>query len=395
MKKHIVFRTLTLVVTFFILMTNALAAGIEKNVISKIIIEPAENNTITLNLLFDKDFKGNAFLQKRDIGSYHVFLPDTISGKHPQIIYKDNKDRDKINVELIEKPFVKENSKSKYVKVSVDMVDDYSIKLISGLASDYNTFLILLKGLDYPTIAIFALGTIVLLMMLNAYREAKQATKNRKTNTRCPAALLNSPSDYLRRVEKASQPKVQRTMLPKMNIKNTIKPTDRNAFDCFELPFAEDMKSGSDYEFKSTLNQASKILKEKPTLSKLRHSNPIRRSNSKNESELSMPAVEDIMQKPTKKKQTEQQPQAELLSVLNITPSKGFYLTTVQDTLALFGFINDNVFLLKKFKDLSQINLQARYYDRNGDSDIYIVRLDSYKAMIEISETSMKELAKI
>ena len=396
MKKHIVFKALTLVVTFLIIMTNSLAAGMEKNIISKIIVEPAENNTVTLNLLFDKDFKGNAFLQKRDMGSYHVFLPDTIAnGKHPQVIFKDKKDKDRINIELIEKPFIKENTKSNYVKVSVDMADDYSIKLISGLESDYNTFLIFLKGLDYPIIAIAAIAIIALLLMLNAFKEAQQAAKARRTNTRYPAALLNSPSDYLRRVERASQPKVQRTMLPKMNIKNTIKPADRNSFDCFELPFAEDMKSASDDEFRSTLNQASKILKEKPTLSKLRHTNPMNRKKTDESSELSMPAIEDVLKKPAKKKPAEPQPQAELLSVLNITPSKGFYLTTVQDTLALFGFINDNVFLLKKFKDLSQINLQARYYDRNGDSDIYIVRLDSYKAMIEISETSMKELAKI
>ena len=57
MKKHIVFKALTLVVTFLIIMTNSLAAGMEKNIISKIIVEPAENNTVTLNLLFDKDFK--------------------------------------------------------------------------------------------------------------------------------------------------------------------------------------------------------------------------------------------------------------------------------------------------------------------------------------------------
>ena len=74
---------------------------------------------------------------------------------------------------------------------------------------------------------------------------------------------------------------------------------------------------------------------------------------------------------------------AELLSVLNITQNKGFYLTTVEDTLALFGFINDNVFLLKKFRDLSQINLQARFYDKSGNNDLYIVRLDSYKPVFD------------
>lgn len=85
----------------------------------------------------------------------------------------------------------------------------------------------------------------------------------------------------------------------------------------------------------------------------------------------------------------------ELISVLNITHNKGFYLTNLEDTIALFGFVNNNVFLFNRFKDLTQINLQARFYDKNGDNDIYIVRLDSFKAMIEISDTSMKELARI
>lgn len=395
MNKHIVLKAITLVITFLVMITNAFAAGTEKNVISKIIVEPALNNTVTLNLLFDKDFKGNAFLQKRDMGSYYVFLPDTVSkGKHPQVIFKDNKDREGINIDSVEKPFIKEDVKSNYVRVSVDMADDYSIKLISGLESDYNTFLIFMKNLDYPTIAIAAISLIVLMLILNAIRETKQAAKNRRTNTRYPASFLNSPSTYLKRTEREVQPQIQRPILPKKNIRNTIKPAERNSFDCFELPFAEDMKSASEYEFKSTLNQASKMLKEKPSLSRLRHTNPINKK-SKSSSELSMPAIEDVLNIPVREKKIEQKPEAELLSVLNITPSKGFYLTTVDDTMALFGFINDNVFLLKKFKDLSQINLQARYYDRNGDNDIYIVRLDSYRAMIEISEDSMKELAKI
>ena len=102
-----------------------------------------------------------------------------------------------------------------------------------------------------------------------------------------------------------------------------------------------------------------------------------------------MPSVDELKKDEGKN----QEKKAELISILNITPNKGFYLTTVDDTMALFGFIGENVFLLQKFADLSQINLQARFYDKNGDNDVFIVRLDSYKAMIEISNDSMKELA--
>ena len=49
--------------------------------------------------------------------------------------------------------------------------------------------------------------------------------------------------------------------------------------------------------------------------------------------------------------------------------------------------------MLKKFNDLSQITLQARYYDKSGSNDLYILRLDTYKAMVEISDAEIKELA--
>ena len=155
------------------------------------------------------------------------------------------------------------------------------------------------------------------------------------------------------------------------------------------------------YEFKSTLKQTSKLLNNKSSIVKLKHTNPISNTKNNSNSELSMPLVDDVLKQDNKEKENQKtnnsfpQSKAELLSVLNITPNKGFYLTTVDDTLALFGFINDNVFLLEKFNDLSQINLQARFYDTSGSNEIYIVRLDKYKAMIEISDTSIKELAKI
>ena len=108
------------------------------------------------------------------------------------------------------------------------------------------------------------------------------------------------------------------------------------------MPFAEDIKSSNNYEFHSTLNQASKLLKEKPSLVKLRHTNPITRTNLTDASGLQMPAVEDLMPKKKTKTiniETEKPTQAELISVLNITPNKGFYLTTVDDTMKMFSYL--------------------------------------------------------
>ena len=137
------------------------------------------------------------------------------------------------------------------------------------------------------------------------------------------------------------------------------------------------------------LKQTSNMLKEKAAKSK--HSNPISKNYIEDSSELDIPIVEEI--KKTEVKNEEKVSTPELMSELHITPTKGFYLTTMDDSFALFGYVGEKIFLLQKFNDLTQINLQARFYDRNTNSDLYIVRLDSYKAMVEISDTGMKELA--
>ena len=181
---------------------------------------------------------------------------------------------------------------------------------------------------------------------------------------------------------------IKPTTLPKLNIKKTLKSIDNNSFSCFDIPLVNDTKPTQD-EFKSTLKQTSNLLKEKSAKSKL--TNPISNNFIEDSSELALPVIEKIKKKEEKAEEKNTTP--ELLSELHITPTKGFYLTTVDDSFALFGYVGEKVFLLQKFNDLTQINLQARFYDRSANKDMYIVRLDSYKALVEISDEGMKELA--
>lgn len=394
MKKNIT-RLFTIIAVFFVFAIQTFAKA-ENNTISKIIIDSPSNNNYSLNLLFDKTYKGSAFLQKLDNGSYYVYLPDTVvNGKKPKIIFKRNYDKSRINLNIEEKTYIKDKKDSNYVRISVHMADDYTLKLVSGLVSEYKTGLFSNISFDIFTLIAAIMVGIAVFLIIKVLKKCEN-TSNTNYKPSRSYAYIKAQTDYLEEIKKESEQKIQRSILPKTStVKNTLKQADKDSFDCFELPYAEDINNSNNYEFKSTLKQASKLLKEKPSLVKLRHTNPISKTNSTDVSGLQMPAVEDIIPKKEPIKRNNSQPNAELLSVLNITPNKGFYLTTVDDTLALFGFINENVFLFKKFKDLSQINLQARYYDKSGNNDIYIVRLDTYKAMIEISDTSMKELAKI
>ncbi len=397
MKKNIILKLFTVIFVFFLFCVQGFAKT-ENNLINKIVIDSTSNNNYSLNLLFNNEYKGSAFLHKIDSGSYYVFLPETQTKlKNARIIYKKKSDRDRIKLNIEQKTYLKDNKNSNYVKIKVDMADDYSIKLISGLSSEYKGG-ILPNGIDMLSIIMLGLLGFASILMLKVFKRCKTEEISTYRTPRS-YSYLKSQTEYLEEMRRRADENVKQTMIQKASQKTNIQRADKESFDCFELPFVEENNSAPNYELKSTLRQASKLLKENPSLVKLRHTNPIRRESSRDASGLQMPAVEDLVElkRTTKQKTIEPQKQenAELLSVLNITPNKGFYLTTVDDTLALFGFINDNVFLFNKFKDLAQINLQARYYDKNGNNDIYIVRIDNYKAMIEISDTSMRELAKI
>ena len=397
MKKNIIYKLFTFIFVFFLWGIQCFAET-ESNLINKIVIDSTSNNNYSLNLLFNNQYSGSAFLHKIDPGSYYVFLPETkTKGRSPKIIYKKKSDKDRIKLNIEQKSYIKDNKNSDYIRISVDMADDYSIKLISGLASEYKGG-ILASGIDFISIIMLGLLGFASFLMMKVFKQCRQVEQ---PTYRAPRSYsyLKAQTEYLEDMRRRADEKVRQTMSQRTTMRNSIKQADKESFDCFELPYVEERNTSPNYELKSTLRQASKLLKENPSLVKLRHTNPIRRETPSDSSGLQMPAVEDLIPRKEAQKQikieAEKNETAELISVLNITPNKGFYLTTVDDTLALFGFINENVFLFNKFKDLSQINLQARYYDKNGKNDIYIVRLDNYKAMIEISDNSMRELAKI
>ena len=134
-------------------------------------------------------------------------------------------------------------------------------------------------------------------------------------------------------------------------------------------------------------------------------SNPIKKQSAiveETESELDLPVLDDMQIVEStddiraSERTEDENYRPELISELKIGTDKGFYLTTVGDSsFALFGYIGEKIFFLQKFNDLTQVNLQARYYDKKDGNDLYIIKLDSYKAMLAVSDEEIKELAVI
>ena len=391
MRKNNLIKFIILGFVYFTFLLNVFAT--EQTTLSQIKILKSNDNVYTLDMGFNEEYKGKAFIQRQNEGSFFIFLPDTIiNNKNIKLLYPNKDIKESVNISIDEKTFTQEEKETNYVKLTVDTADGVAIKLLSNVVE---------KEQPKTWTKIFNWQNGIALSLLIAAMLFVSNIIIRRREDAKPKSYTSFPKEPYKKEKTSEMPtennysmtNPQQKVLPKLNISKALKPTERNTFDCFELPYVEESNSDKK-EFRSTLKQTSTLLQQKPAKVKLAQTSPLT-VGRKNPSELMLPMIDDVIKEEKRKEEIQEINNAELLSVLNITQNKGFYLTTVEDTLALFGFINDNVFLLKKFRDLSQINLQARFYDKSGNNDLYIVRLDSYKAMIEISDTAMKELAKL
>ena len=392
MRKNLLLKLFTLLIVLFGVISPSYALQNIINSLSSIGIEQAENNTYKLNLMFDSKYQGNAFIQKKGQGSYYIFLPETnIKSKKTKISYKNRKDKKNISVYIDEKPFISQNRNSSYVRLTVNAAEDYSLKIVSNVAnSNGNAFTAFIKGL-FKFIGILILAALSLMFIFKSLKSF-----NNEPSIDYKVRRKSRIQQGKRDVEKFEDDEEHNDMYynnvrqnmttpDTVNIRKTLETFADESFTCFDLAVNSEGNKNNYYEYKRAINNNSVLLSNPKIKSKLRHTNPLRQ-----ESILELPVAEDI---DGTNDSSDKKTSPELISVLNITSNIGFYLTNVGETLALFGFVNDNIYLFKKFSDLSQINLQARFYDKHGNNDLYIVNLDTYKAMIEISPDGMKELA--
>ena len=195
---------------------NVFASENNINTLSGIIIEPQNKKELTLNMLFNEEYKGNAFIQKIADGSYYVFLPDTVTAKNgTKIHYASGFDRNKIKLNVTQNEAIKDNKNTNYIRISVDMINDCPINLISGLNSNYNEFLMQLKSINIVnTLSLLAILAIIFMI----FYLTKKSNNNNDLNsyTSVPKSFLNS----LKNNE---------------NIEKETHSNNDKAFECFDI----------------------------------------------------------------------------------------------------------------------------------------------------------------
>lgn len=103
--------------------------------------------------------------------------------------------------------------------------------------------------------------------------------------------------------------------------------------------------------------------------------------------------VEEVEEEPQK------EPPKNPLDELNvrvkheIRTNKGFSIVEVGGIIALIGFINSQVFILKKFKEDVENEMQVRLNEQpDANTSIYIIKIGKYKTLVEVTDSKMRTL---
>lgn len=78
-----------------------------------------------------------------------------------------------------------------------------------------------------------------------------------------------------------------------------------------------------------------------------------------------------------------------------IDNQKGFYLVDFEDTTALVGHINEEIFILKRFNEKISAPLQARLNEKKEFSASYMTRVGSFKGIVEVTPYDMNLLIEL
>lgn len=92
----------------------------------------------------------------------------------------------------------------------------------------------------------------------------------------------------------------------------------------------------------------------------------------------------------------EEQEVEEIKSEYVIDAKRGFYLVNYKDSSALIGHIENEVFVLKQFKEKIEGNLQARLDEHKGASANYMTKVgNKFKALVEVKPDNMNLLIEL
>lgn len=78
-----------------------------------------------------------------------------------------------------------------------------------------------------------------------------------------------------------------------------------------------------------------------------------------------------------------------------IDGAKGFYLVNFENSTALVGHIKDEIFILKRFNQKIEAQIQARLNEQKGNNVNYMTKVGNYRALVEVTPKDMNLLIEL
>lgn len=392
-----------------------------KNSLEEIDVKKSSGGNYIINLLFDKTYTEPLSLQKKTGNTYSIILPETkISSNDMKVIYKEGKD--KIKLDIKEYPYIDPSINNGYVKITATTMGKIPLKV----ASDVNLS---------PKVSKISAKNIEIVkkepIQTSANLPEEKSTKTQPTptsasteetfqatstapqaETEIPIKKNNLTPDYLDILIKISLVLfilliVLRQFYKKFKSqKKTIKPKPD-----YRRKIVGGLESERNREIQSELDipqqqpkQKSQFEQEIENLNQQAPQETIYEELDE-EGELfinEIPIVETLEDEyededfdydfDFDEEETESYSTPKLLSTVPIDKNKGFYLVKYDGQTALIGYIKDEIFIINKFDKIYNPNLQARLNERKKNKSNYIVRIDNYKALVEVSDKDMNVL---
>ena len=114
-------------------------------------------------------------------------------------------------------------------------------------------------------------------------------------------------------------------------------------------------------------------------------------AQEKKEIKTSEPIKQNVIKTPCEKIQKVEQSEPDILSKVEIAPSRGFMCVSYNENIALIGYIFDDVFALYNFKStkLENYQIQYRLSEKDDKSVSYIVKVANTKMLIKVEKSKM------
>ena len=375
------FKKFFLIVLLILLIAPLSAFAINssyKNSLDKVEIKQQAGENYSLNLIFDKHYTEPLTLQKKGQNLYSVILPETKLLQASVPVLGDKKDNLKINIEHY--PYLDKSINNGYVKITITTQGKGVIKNISQQTTA--SYKVLYKKASIKTITKNPISKTSIAtkqeQKQNSPKVESSVKQTEATKTLTQSSKITEEPFTLNYLNLAIELSI--LFLAILLAIKKVREIFKEAREREQFKFAR-TKLSNDAGFKT---EFEKLKQKEDELLKASTTKDIIDSKRKMIDEAIIDEENKIIEK------IEKTPA--LISDAKIDQNKGFYLVNYEDQIALIGYINDDIFFINKFDELKGKNLQMRLNETTEGKSTYIVRIDDYKALIEVSEENMNLL---